>query len=250
MIAYRYDNTGLFFQTLQIVKAEDCPSDALLIAPDAGDRTGLPGMFFVNTAKTGWDFVEDYRYVTVFDTSGNIVKITSTGPLPSGYTFTFETEDQLNKQREQDKRDAEMESSNIISARMQNDLLQTASFSAAEVTVFIKAGKYDMWIPGISLKAGTRIAYEAIVYNVIQDVAITLEHQYPGAPGMLAIYRPAASDNADGSIDNPYPFIYGMDVEKDKYYTYDGHKYKAELSMPACVYPPGTPGLWQWTLIE
>ena len=38
-----------------------------------------------------------------------------------------------------------------------------------------------------------------------------------------------------------------MDVKKDKYYTYNGKLYKANLTMPACVWPPDTPGLWQWT---
>ena len=38
-----------------------------------------------------------------------------------------------------------------------------------------------------------------------------------------------------------------MDVKKDKYYTYNGKLYKANLNMPACVWPSDTAGLWQWT---
>ena len=50
----------------------------------------------------------------------------------------------------------------------------------------------------------------------------------------------------DGSIDDPIPFVNGMDVETGKYYTYNGLLYQAQADMKPCVWPPDTPGLWQW----
>ena len=37
-----------------------------------------------------------------------------------------------------------------------------------------------------------------------------------------------------------------MDVETGKYYTYNGLLYQAQADMKPCVWPPDTPGLWQW----
>ena len=34
-------------------------------------------------------------------------------------------------------------------------------------------------------------------------------------------------------------------MEEGKYYSYNGKLYKANLTMPACVWPPDTAGLWQ-----
>ena len=42
-------------------------------------------------------------------------------------------------------------------------------------------------------------------------------------------------------------YLDGMDVEEGKYYSYNDKLYKAETDMPACVWPPDTEGLWQWT---
>lgn len=49
-----------------------------------------------------------------------------------------------------------------------------------------------------------------------------------------------------GSREHPYAFLYGMDVTKGSYYSYDGKFWLAKADMPACVWVPGTEGLWQW----
>lgn len=68
---------------------------------------------------------------------------------------------------------------------------------------------------------------------------------------MLAVYRPLSvapetGEEPDGSREHPFAFLYGMDVTKDSYYTYEGKLWLAKADMPACVWTPGTAGLWQW----
>ena len=78
-----------------------------------------------------------------------------------------------------------------------------------------------------------------------------MESQPPFAEGMLAVYRPLSVDpetgeEPDGSQEHPFAFLYGMDVTKDSYYSYEGKLWLARADMPACVWTPGTAGLWQW----
>lgn len=70
-------------------------------------------------------------------------------------------------------------------------------------------------------------------------------HQAPHDEGMLAIYRPIDQTHA-GTLEDPIPFVYGMDTEEGKYYAYEGTTYLCRQTMTPCVWAPGTPGLWQW----
>ena len=72
------------------------------------------------------------------------------------------------------------------------------------------------------------------------------EHQPPHGEGMLAIYRPIDTAHA-GTQEDPVPFVYGMDTEQGKYYSFEGKTYLCNLTMTPCVWTPGTPGLWQWS---
>lgn len=57
---------------------------------------------------------------------------------------------------------------------------------------------------------------------------------------------PETGEEPDGSREHPFAFLYGMDVTKDSYYSYEGKLWLARADMPACVWVPGTAGLWQW----
>ena len=100
------------------------------------------------------------------------------------------------------------------------------------------------------LEAGAEIAANTIIscgdklYRVVQNVT-PQSHQRPDGDGMLAVYRPIDQTHA-GTKADPIPFIYGMDTVAEKYYSYNGKVYLCKLTMPACVYAPDTPGLWQW----
>lgn len=97
---------------------------------------------------------------------------------------------------------------------------------------------------GAELKTNEIISCNDKLYRVVTSVT-PLESQRPDGEGMLAVYRPIDQVHA-GTQEDPIPFIYGMDTEAEKYYSYNGKVYLCKLTMPACVYAPDTPGLWQW----
>lgn len=145
-------------------------------------------------------------------------------------------------------------SEELLMAKVRTYTLQTASFTTAEFVLLAKAKMFDSWQAGVTYEAGYRIEHEGVVYEVIQKVT-AIDNQPPNAQGMLAIYRPLSVDvetgkEPNGSVDDPYTFMYGMDVQTGMYYKYNEHIYQAQLDMPNCVWTPDTPGLWQWKLIE
>ena len=101
------------------------------------------------------------------------------------------------------------------------------------------------------LAAGTELTKDTIIndggvlYRVVQPVT-PQEHQPPHGEGMLAIYRPIDTAHT-GTQEDPVPFVYGMDTEQGKYYSFEGKTYLCNLTMTPCVWAPGTPGLWQWS---
>nr|DAV07432.1 MAG TPA: hypothetical protein [Herelleviridae sp.] len=99
------------------------------------------------------------------------------------------------------------------------------------------------WTAGEHYKALEIVNHDGFPYRVIQEVD-ALEHQAPGTAGMLAIYRPI--DASAGTKEDPKTFFYGMDVKNGLYYRYQDVLYVAKADMPACVYYPGSEGVWQW----
>lgn len=144
----------------------------------------------------------------------------------------------------------EEQATTILANSMRTMAAQTQTFTTAQFSVLAQAGVFEQWEAGKTYQAGYRLAHEGIVYEVIQEVT-ALENQPPNAEGMLAIYRPLSVDaetgeEPDGTQEHPYEFLYGMDVTNGCYYTYEGKLYLAKADMPACVWYPGTAGLWQW----
>lgn len=142
----------------------------------------------------------------------------------------------------------------IINSSMARAHVQTASFSAEEFAAFIDAGLFDEWAPDVQYSKGFRLVADGIVYEVQQDV-LSVESQPPFAAGMLSVYRPLSvdpdsGDEPQGTKDSPIPFIYGMDVGNGLYYSYEGKLYLAKTDMLACVWYPGTQGLWQWEEVK
>ena len=153
-------------------------------------------------------------------------------------------------QEQRNLSEAQQQANQIITAAMQRSAVQTMSFSAAEFSVMAKAKLFDEWQAGETYEAGFRLVHDGVVYEVIQKVT-AIENQPPSAEGMLAIYRPLSTDSETGetptgTIDDPIPYIYGMDVYNGKYYSYNGKTYLAKADMIPCTWAPGTAGLWQW----
>ena len=101
---------------------------------------------------------------------------------------------------------------------------------------------------GAQLEANTILNDSGQLYRVVQAVT-PQAHQAPHDEGMLAIYRPIDKQHV-GTLEDPIPFVNGMDTEKDKYYSYNGKTYLCNLAMAPCVWAPDTAGLWQWTEVS
>ena len=156
---------------------------------------------------------------------------------------------------EAEKAQAKREADAVLAAKSRANMAQTMSFTSAEFSLLAKAELFPVWTAGETYPQGRRIQHEGIVYEVVSSGGVTAqEHQPPSAEGMLAVYRPLSTDpetgtEPDGTQENPYIFIYGMDVEEGKYYSYNEKLYLANANLPACVWSPDTEGLWQWTEI-
>ena len=148
---------------------------------------------------------------------------------------------------------AKREADAVLAAKSRVNMVQTMSFPSAEFSLLAKAELFPVWTAGETYPQGRRIQHEGIVYEVVSANGVTAEaHQPPNGEGRLAVYRPLSTDPTTGETptgtqDDPIPYLDGMDVEEGKYYSYNGKLYKANLTMPACVWPPDTAGLWQWT---
>ena len=222
------------------------------------DRVFIKGKVVLNSdneeysqslIKLGWRELDESE-IAASGMSGyeSVVSHVNTKVKDDGtIVFTKPTDEQLSAQA---LAEARAQSSTILMARMQADMVQTGAFAAAEFATFAKAGLFTDWAAGQTYAKGYRLAHKGIVYEVMQEVT-AIENQPPDAAGLLAVYRPLSVDpetgeEPDGSREHPYAFIYGMDVTKDSYYTYEGKLWLARADMPACVWTPGTEGLWQW----
>lgn len=211
--------------------------------------TARPG-FHPAEQNGRWIEIEDHRGRNGY-VNGQPHEIESFGPPPDGWSETLPppTPEELARI---EYGTALSESDAILTARSFRQLAQTEEFTATEFATFAKAGLFPVWVPGAAYAAGNRIVHEGVVYEVKQPVTAQ-DHQPPGGAGMLAVYRPISADpqsgeEPDGSLENPHPFISGMDVFNDKYYSFEGAVYLAKADMLPCVWNPGMAGLWQWEL--
>lgn len=106
------------------------------------------------------------------------------------------------------------------------------------------------------LAAGQNVAENAIIndggtlYRVVAAGGVLpQEHQPPHGEGMLAVYRPIDTAHA-GTLEDPIPWVYGMDCTEGLYYSHNATVYLCKANMTPCVWAPGTAGLWQWEAVE
>lgn len=110
----------------------------------------------------------------------------------------------------------------------------------------------DLLAAGNKLEENTVLRDGSTLYRVVQaGGVIPQEHQPPHGEGMLAVYRPIDEGHA-GTLEDPIPWVYGMDCHAGTYFSYNGHIYLVAEGgdMIPCVWPPDTAGLWQWVLVE
>lgn len=113
---------------------------------------------------------------------------------------------------------------------------------------------FETWDEALSsgekLEKDTIINDGGTLYRVVQADGVTpQEHQPPHGDGMLAVYRPIDQSHA-GTIEDPIPWIYGMDCKTGQYFSYNGTVYLCKGDMIPCVWTPGSAGLWQWEAVS
>lgn len=143
----------------------------------------------------------------------------------------------------------------IARAREAHSALVAYANTATTITdsqALSMASLFPIWPDGVNADGqyieNQIIQYEGQLYRIAQPTVTPQSHQTPSSEGMLAVYRPIDVGH-EGTLEDPIPFVYGMDTEKDKYYSYNGHVYLCNLAMAPCVWAPDTPDLWQWTLV-
>lgn len=98
---------------------------------------------------------------------------------------------------------------------------------------------------------GEIITYNGRTYEVIAPHTSNIVAYPPETT--FAYYRLVELEHT-GTLDDPipYPETPGIvvNVKSGLYYSYKGNVYKAKGDMPNCVYPPDTPGMWQWERVE
>ena len=131
----------------------------------------------------------------------------------------------------------------IISTELTDEL--ALEMSALVPGCFFKW--YAVLEQGQELPTGQIIDKDGQLYRVMQP-GTPQAHQEPGGEGMLAIYRPIDQEHS-GTLDDPIPWVYGIDCTTGLHYSYEGNTYLCKGDMIPCVWAPGTPGLWQWETV-
>lgn len=113
----------------------------------------------------------------------------------------------------------------------------------------------ELWGPDRPYDKGQKIRHDERMpgvpqlYEVMQDIKSSIATQPPDADGMLAVYRPIVQSHA-GTIDDPIPYVYGMDCKAGLYYIYLDAVYLCNGDMIPGIWPPGTSGMWQWEVVK
>lgn len=128
-----------------------------------------------------------------------------------------------------------------------SSLVATATMLTDTQALGIQRDLYPVWPLGVdetgAYRAGQVITDNGTLYRVVRAVT-PIESQPPHGEGMLAVYRPIAEGHK-GNKNDPIPWVYGMGVKKNKYYSYGGVVYRAAENMMPCVWYPDS-GIWQW----
>ena len=111
------------------------------------------------------------------------------------------------------------------------------------------ASLFPVWPEGVNADGqyvqGQVVQDEGQLYRVMQETVTPLENQPPHGEGMLAVYRPIEVEH-EGTLEDPIPWVYGMDCYNGKYYSYEDKLYLCTGDMIPCTWAPGAEGVHQW----
>lgn len=108
---------------------------------------------------------------------------------------------------------------------------------------------FPIWPNGVNAEGNyvqnQYLTHKGQLYQIMQPTVKPIESQPPDGVGMLAVYRPVDNTHA-GTLEDPIPWVYGMDCFEGKYYSYEGAVYYCKGDMKPCVWYPGQAGVYQW----
>lgn len=128
----------------------------------------------------------------------------------------------------------------------QGEVTAALDYAADEVAASLPVEIYDAWTPGEHYAKDKLLQHGGKLYRVAQELDAS-EVYPPDSEGVLALYRPVEPSHA-GTLEDPIPWVYGMDCLAGQYFSYEGKVYRVATGgdMIPCVWAPGTAGLWQW----
>ena len=107
---------------------------------------------------------------------------------------------------------------------------------------------YSKWTPGETYVKDKVIAHEGELYVVIQPSVLALEHQPPGSIGLESVYQIIDAEEHSGTLEDPIPWKYNLNVKLGRYYSLNGKIYLALRDLPFCTWCPsdeGMTGIWE-----
>lgn len=122
----------------------------------------------------------------------------------------------------------------------------SARYLPDEVAAQQPGAYYDDWRPDTDYVQNDKVMRLGQLYNIEQKLTSSAVYP-PEAEGVLALYRPINPSNA-GTLDDPIPWVYGMDCEAGLYYLYESLIYRCKMTAKPCVWAPGSEGaetIWE-----
>lgn len=123
-----------------------------------------------------------------------------------------------------------------------------AAYAPDDVAADQPLALYDAWKADTEYQQDKLLVHNGKLYRVAQNLTSSVVYP-PDAEGVLALYRPVDKTHA-GTLEDPIPYVYGMDCVEGKYYSYEDKLYLCKADMPSCIWTPGTAGLWQWEEVQ
>ena len=108
------------------------------------------------------------------------------------------------------------------------------------------ASLHDDWLPNHSYTTDDVdkvVRYKEGLYRIV-SAHTSAAHYPPDGEGLLALYRPIVVGH-NGTLEDPIPYLYGMDVYAGLVYTYSGGTWIAVKDMVPCVWPPAPGNEWE-----
>lgn len=127
---------------------------------------------------------------------------------------------------------------------------KTGTVTDAMILQAAELVEFPAWKVETAYTVGDVLRSGNLYFEVVADH--TSNAAYP-VETTFAYYRLVELTHT-GTADDPIPYPEAagivVKVEKGKYYSFKGAVYLAKGDMPNCVYPPNTPGMWQWEKVK